>query len=122
MTSSTGRGSIDNRKEPRYPVTWRARLTLSGGQIREVRVQDISENGVGLLCDEPIQNRVTLNVVLGVPDIDDPAHVLAVPVQITVAYVVLQNHSFRVGGAWAGLHVSARDLLNAWIRRLSFQD
>ena len=30
--------------------------------------------------------------------------------------------SDATGGAWAGLHVSARDLLNAWIRRLSFQD
>jgi hypothetical protein len=122
MTSSTGRGSIDHRKEPRYPVTWRARVTLPSGHIREVRVQDISENGIGLLCEEPVQNRITLSIVLGVPDIEDPARVLAVPVQITVAYVVMNGDLFRVGGTWAGLHVSARDLLNAWIRRLSFQD
>ena len=122
MTTPTQRGSIDDRTEPRYQVNWRARMTLPDGQVLDVRVQDISQSGVGMLSDVPVQGNTVMNVVMGVPDPDNLARVMGVPVQVHMAYVVLNNHDFRVGGKWVNLQPAARDLLQAWIRRLSFQD
>ncbi|MDQ5897886.1 MAG: hypothetical protein RLZZ592_1542 [Pseudomonadota bacterium] len=122
MTTPTQRGSIDDRKEPRYQINWRARMTLPDGQVMDVRLQDISQSGVGMLSDVPVPGNSIISVVMGVPDPDNLARVMGVPVQVHIAYVVLNNHDFRVGGKWVNLNPAARDLLQAWIRRLSFQD
>ena len=121
MTSTPARGSIDSRKEPRYSVTWRGRLTLPDGQVQEVRIRDISEQGVGLLSDLPLPSNTVMLLVLGVPDLNDLSRIMAVPVHINSAYVVMQSHDFRVGGTWIDLNDSVRTLLQAWTRKLSYK-
>jgi hypothetical protein len=44
-----------------------------------------------------------------------------VPVRINSAYVVMQNHDFRVGGTWIDLSSSVRTLLQDWMRKLSYK-
>lgn len=121
MATTPERGSIESRKEPRYSVTWRGRLTLPGGQVLEVRVRDISEQGVGLLSDHPLPSNTVMPLVLGVPDLRDLTRIMAVPVRINSAYVVMQSHDFRVGGTWVDLSDSVRALLQDWIRKLSYR-
>ena len=122
MTTSTPvRGSIESRREPRFTVTWRGRLTLPDGQVQEVRIRDISEKGVGLLSDLPLPSNTVMLLVLGVPDLKDLSRIMAVPVHINSAYVVMQNHDFRVGGTWVDLNDTVRTLLQAWTRKLSYK-
>ncbi|MEY4907914.1 MAG: hypothetical protein RL260_1632 [Pseudomonadota bacterium] len=121
MATTPERNSIDSRKEPRFSVTWRGRLTLPDGQVQEVRVRDISEKGVGLLADFPLPSNTVMWLVLGVPDLKDMARIMAVPVRINSAYVVMQSHDFRVGGTWIDLSDSVRALLQDWIRKLSYK-
>jgi PilZ domain len=121
MATTPERNSIDSRKEPRFSVTWRGRLTLPDGQVQEVRVRDISEKGVGLLADFPLPSNTVMWLVLGVPDLKDMARIMAVPVRINSAYVVMQSHDFRVGGTWIDLSDSVRTLLQDWIRKLSYK-
>jgi hypothetical protein len=122
MTATTPvRGTIDSRKEPRYSVTWRGRLVLPDGQVQEVRVRDISEKGVGLLADFPVPSNTVMQLVLGVPDLRDLTRIMAVPVYINTAYVVMQSHDFRVGGTWVDLGDSVRELLQGWTRKLSYK-
>jgi hypothetical protein len=121
MTTTPVRGSIESRKEPRFNVTWRGRLTLPDGQVHEVRVRDISEKGVGLLTDFPLPSHTAMLLVLGVPDLKDMTRIMAVPVHINSAYVVMRSHDFRVGGTWIDLSDSVRALLQDWIRKLSYK-
>jgi hypothetical protein len=121
MATTPERNSIDSRKEPRFSVTWRGRLTLPDGQVQEVRVRDISEKGVGLLADFPLPSNTVMLLVLGVPDLKDMARIMAVPVRINSAYIVMQSHDFRVGGTWIDLSDSVRALLQDWIRKLSYK-
>lgn len=116
----TDRGTVDHRKEPRHSVTWRGRLTLPNGEVTEVRVRDISDQGVGLLCERPVPGHTILSLLLGVPDLGDLSRIMAVPVEIDTAYVVMQGHDFRVGGLWVELTPPVRELIQAWIRKLSF--
>lgn len=121
MATTADRGSIDHRKEPRFSVTWRGRLTLPDGQVHEVRVRDISEKGVGLLSEVPLPGNTVMRLVLGVPDLKDMTRIMAVPVQINSAYVVMQSHDFRVGATWIDLGEAVRTLLQDWIRKLSYK-
>ncbi|WP_294001008.1 PilZ domain-containing protein [Sphaerotilus sp.] len=121
MATTPERNSIDSRKEPRFSVTWRARLTLPDGQVHEVRVRDISEKGVGLLSDFPLPSNTVMQLVLGVPDLKDMTRLMAVPVRINSAYVVMQSHDFRVGATWIDLSDAVRTLLQDWIRKLSYK-
>ena len=120
MASTPAPGSIESRKEPRYSVTWRGRLTLPNGTVQDVRVRDISEKGVGLLSEHPVPGNTVMQLVLGVPDLRDLTRIMAVPVRINTAYVVMQGHDFRVGGLWVELTPPVRELIQAWIRKLSF--
>jgi hypothetical protein len=121
MVNTPTRGSIESRKEPRFSVTWRGRLTLPDGQVQEVRVRDISEKGVGLLSDLPLPSNTVMLLVLGVPDLKDLSRIMAVPVHINTAYVVMQSHDFRVGGTWIDLNDTVRTLLQGWTRKLSYK-
>jgi hypothetical protein len=121
MVNTPVRGSIESRKEPRFSVTWRGRLTLPDGQVQEVRVRDISEKGVGLLSDLPVPSHAAVLLVLGVPDLKDLTRIMAVPVRINTAYVVMQSHDFRVGGTWIDLNDTVRTLLQGWTRKLSYK-
>lgn len=121
MASTPAPGSIESRKEPRYSVTWRGRLTLPNGTVQDVRVRDISEKGVGLLSDLPVPGNTVMQLVLGVPDLRDLTRIMAVPVRINTAYVVMQSHDFRVGGMWIDLSDSVRELLHHWTLKLSFK-
>lgn len=112
--------SIDQRREPRVPVTWPARLDLGGGQMLDVRVRDISESGIGLRCDRPIGVNSRLHATLGVPDLDDPKRLQAVPCTLTIMFVVMSGDEWRVGGQWLELSPQARALMRQWMQRSRF--
>lgn len=111
-------GSVDNRSEPRYNVSWRARMDLPNGQTVDARVRDISENGLGLTCDQSIQNGVVLSLLVGMPDLNDPSRLLAIPGKLRVAFVVMQGHDFKVGGRWAEMAPSAQEFWRHWVHKI----
>ena len=111
---------IDQRREPRVPVAWPARLDLGGGQVVDVRVRDISESGVGLRCDRPIAVDSHLHITLGVPDLNDPKHLQAVPGRLAIMFVVMSGDEWRVGGQWLELSPPARSLMHQWMQRARF--
>ncbi|HQY08658.1 MAG: PilZ domain-containing protein [Burkholderiales bacterium] len=110
--------SIDERREPRYNVAWRAFVDLPGGTRVEAKVRDISESGIGLLTDFALPTMSTVQLTLGVPDLHDPTRVLAVPGTLKVMFVVMQGHDFRLGGVWANLGPPAQQFLHQWVRKL----
>jgi hypothetical protein len=110
--------SVDERREPRYNVSWRARVELPGGQAMDARVRDISESGVGLMTDFALPAMSTVQLTIGVPDLHDPTRVLAVPGTLKVMFVVMQGHNFRLGGVWANIGPAAQQFLHQWVRKL----
>lgn len=109
---------IDSRREPRYNVSWRARIELPDGRHIDAKVRDISENGIGLQSEYCAQARSQLQLTLGVPDLEDPSHILAVPATLKVMFVVMQGHDFRIGGVWANIGPQAQHFMHQWVRRL----
>lgn len=111
---------IDDRKEPRLPVSWRGQITMPNGMRDNVRIRDISESGVGMLSPSPVPNQSLITVTMGVPDLTDPSRSVSVTGQLRVAFVVIQGHDYRIGGQWADLPAALRDMLKQYIKRSRF--
>jgi hypothetical protein len=118
MTAPRLDQQIDARREPRYTVAWRARIELPDGRHIDAKVRDISESGIGLQTDYCAPTKSNLQLTLGVPDLEDPSQVLAVPCTLRVMFVVMQGHDFRVGGIWANIGPQAQSFLHHWVRKL----
>ncbi|PXW96601.1 PilZ domain-containing protein [Sphaerotilus hippei] len=110
--------TLDSRKEPRFNVSWRARLQLAGGQEVEVRVRDISESGLGVVCDHPVTQGSVLNMTVGVPDLAETGRTLALQGRMRVMFAVMKGHDFLIGGHWAELSPAAQQLWRGWVMRL----
>ncbi|HJL18738.1 MAG TPA: PilZ domain-containing protein [Sandaracinaceae bacterium LLY-WYZ-13_1] len=64
---------MENRRHPRYPVEVGAEIGL-GARTLSAATQNISEGGVGLLLDEPVEEgaRLELTLFLTQDGIEDP--------------------------------------------------
>jgi hypothetical protein len=116
----SSQGGVDGRREPRYPVAWPARLDLGNGQWLDVKVRDISESGLGLRCERPLPSHVQLPIMVGVPDLNDPTRLQAVPGKVGLVFVVMSGPEWRLGAQWVQLSDPARNLLKQWIKKLRF--
>jgi PilZ domain len=110
----------DARRELRFPVAWPARLDLGNNQLLDVKVRDISESGLGLRCDRPLPSHVQLPITVGVPDLNDPTRLQAVPGIVALAFVVMSGHEWRLGAQWVQLSDPARNLFKQWIHKHRF--
>jgi PilZ domain len=110
---------IDARREPRYPVHWRAGLKLPIGRIIELRVKDISESGMGLVATEAVPSAAaTLEVRVRVPDPGNPAQAIDVAGKVKVAYVAMRGYEFAIGVTWVERDGAGRELMSRWMRKL----
>jgi PilZ domain len=110
---------IDARREPRFPVHWRAGLKLPGGQIIQLRVRDISDSGMGFVADAAVPNGATLEVRVRVPDPGEPAQAVDVAGTVKVAYVAMRGYEFAVGVTWVERDDAGRELMSRWMRKIS---
>lgn len=107
-------------KEPRANVSWRAYIQLSNGQTIEGRVRELFDNTVIVYSDDrapPVHEVVTLCVHM--PDIDRPERLLKIQSHVLPSFVVLQSYQYRIESQWQDLQQNARQMIQAWIKRLS---
>jgi hypothetical protein len=109
---------IDARREPRFPVHWRAGLKLPSGRIIELRIKDISESGMGLVANEAVPPAATLDVRVRVPDPGNPAQCVDVAGTVKVAYVAMRGYEFAAGVTWAERNEADRELMSRWMRKM----
>jgi c-di-GMP-binding flagellar brake protein YcgR len=109
---------IDARREPRFPVHWRAGLKLPDGRIIESRVKDISESGMGFVANDAVPPAATLEVRVRVPDPGNPAQWVDVAGTVKVAYVAMRGYEFAFGVTWAERKEADRELLSRWMRKM----
>jgi hypothetical protein len=111
---------IDDRKEPRVPVSWRGQMSLPNGMRTQIRIKDVSESGIGIVSPDPVPQMSRVAIAMSVPDLTNPSHSVALNGTLLVAYVVIQGHDYRIGGTWTDLPAAQRDMLKHIIKRQRF--
>jgi len=111
---------IDDRKEPRIPVSWRGQIAMPNGMRDSVRIRDVSESGIGLVAPNPVPNNSVITVSMAMPDLTDASRTVTVTGLLKVAFVVIQGHDYRIGGQWADLQPALREMIKQLIKRQRF--
>lgn len=110
--------SKEARQEVRVKVKWMARVQLLNGAVVEMRVCDISENGIGLVGEVGITANSVLTCAVAVPGLNDPTQITAVVGTIRTTHATVRGLDLIYGGTWVKNDDSGQDLLKKWIRRL----
>jgi hypothetical protein len=108
----------ETRKEVRVKVKWAARVQLPNGAVVEMRVCDISENGIGLAGEVGIPPHSVLTCAVAVPGLNDPTKITAIVGTIKTTHATIRGIDLLYGGTWVRNDASAQDLIKRWIRRL----
>ncbi len=109
---------FEARREPRFAVHWRGRLKGPGGRVIELRLKDISDNGLGLLTSDAVPTGATLAIALRVPDPGGSAQTTEVSGTVQTAYVAMRGYEFSVGAVWVERNDAGRELMSRWIGKL----
>ena len=109
---------VDARRDQRVKVSWPARIQLPNGRVVDLRVRDVSENGVGLVGGIALPAGAVLQFAMGVPNAADPAALTPVTARIKTAYTLLQGRDLYCGGQWVSISDEALELVAQWVRRL----
>lgn len=114
---------IELRKSPRINVTWRALLKLGEGKLSPVRVFNVSETGLLILCEQALVIDRDYQLLIEIPALDPQiANPYKVSCKIVVLHSILSGDAFRVGVRIVDIAELHRDLINAWISLSRKQD
>lgn len=108
-TAAQAAGAHEMRKDARTHVSWRLRIRQPGRDFQEGRACDVSEGGIGLLCDQPYPIGTAVDLAIAIPD--------AVNIAIVTCRAKVVFASFSGGQCRIGLQFSApTDQLKRQIR------
>ncbi len=92
----------DSRTDRRTEVSWPARMQLPNGNVIDVKVRNISENGVGLVSDERIPADAVVTIEMAVPPSGEGGETRSVNGTIRTTYTIVQGAGILCGGTWQG--------------------
>jgi c-di-GMP-binding flagellar brake protein YcgR len=108
------------RKAPRINVTWRGAVKFDHAQLVPIRIINISNNGLLLLCPRALLADCEYQLILEVPNIDNlPSAMHQVNCTVVQTHSVLSGEHFRVGVKFVNIASIHRDLINAWVSLVS---
>lgn len=108
---------IEQRQFPRLNVSFRAVILLPDDKKLFVKINNISEGGVGFLCPENFALGQMLNVVMEVPSLNNPAQRAHLPCKIRIQHNVLSQQEYRLGAQIVEMDEKHKALFRSWLNR-----
>ena len=108
--------TVDARVGPRVNVGWRARIVLGPQSFQDARVVNLSEDGLGLVCEQAYRDGHLLNVVVAMPDPNDRSRYVYPTFKLKVVFHVVSGHKFRTGTRLLETDGTTRQMLLQWIK------
>ena len=106
------------RKEARVKVNWMARVQLANGGVVELRVRDITEEGIGLAGEVGIPAHTVLTCALAVPSLGDDTRITSVSCVIKTSHATVRGQDLIYGGTWVTIDPGSMGLIRKWMKRL----
>jgi hypothetical protein len=109
--------SDDARQSPRATVAWRARVVTGPTSYEDVRVINISFEGLAFLCSLALPAGSSQLLAIAIPDPKDRSHYLYVTAQVRVMHHIISGDKFRIGARLAQADAHTRQLIEHWVRK-----
>jgi hypothetical protein len=106
------------RKESRVKVNWMARAKLANGRVADLRVRDITEEGIGLAGEVGIPPHTVLTFELAVPALNDNTRFTMVVCTMKTSHATVRGLDLIYGGTWVSIAPEAMELIRKWLKRL----
>lgn len=107
--------SAEQRRSPRVTVAWRAKVIVEHGEPIPLRVIDVSEGGMGVVCSEPFRKGQMLPINLTLPLWDNRASFQSVYFGALVSYQVMTGGQYRYGLQFGQLDLKTRAWIRQWV-------
>jgi hypothetical protein len=117
VSDTTQQEASDARTAPRVTVAWRARVITGPQSCEDVRVVNISADGLGFVSENAFPAGAVLHMALAIPDPKDRSQFCYVAVHVKVAFHVIANSKFRIGSRLAQADESTRRLIDHWVSK-----
>lgn len=117
VSDSTLQNPSDARQSPRTTVSWRARVMTGPQTYEEIRVLNISIDGLGLVCERAYPAGTVLQLAVAIPDPKDRSALSVVILQAKVVFHVVANDKFRIGTRYTRIDDAARALIDHWVSK-----
>jgi hypothetical protein len=114
VQGSTHDASDDARQSPRVTVAWRARVITGPQSYEDVRVVNITNDGLGFMCNLALAAGVVLMMAVAIPDPKDRSQFCYVTMQVKVVHHIISGPKFRIGTRLMQADDNARRLIAHW--------
>ncbi|MGC4061558.1 MAG: PilZ domain-containing protein [Aquabacterium sp.] len=114
VQGSTHDASEDARHSPRVTVAWRARVITGPQSYEDVRVVNISDDGLGFMCNLALAAGNVLMMAMAIPDPRDRSQFCYVTLQVKVVHHIISGSKFRIGTRLVQADDTARRLIAHW--------
>lgn len=105
----------DARQDPRVNVSWAARVVVGPQAYLEARVVNISNNGLGLVCETAFREGATINVMIALPDVQDRGRYTYPQMQAKVVFQIIKGSKFRLGTQLVKVDPAVKAMLAKWV-------
>lgn len=107
----------DLRATPRAHVVWRAAIMQSPGQIQMVKITDISEGGMALVCQNNYSVGQILSIGMEIPAPDNGNRKTQHICKCAVVHTVLSKEGYRLGLRFLEISDVQKGLIKAWVSK-----
>jgi c-di-GMP-binding flagellar brake protein YcgR len=115
MSDGTLYQASDARQDPRVNVSWAARVVVGPQAYLEARVVNISNSGMGLVCETAFREGATIDVMIAMPDVQDRGRYTYPQMQAKVAFQIIKGSKFRLGVQLVKIDPAAKAMLARWV-------
>ena len=105
----------DARQTARVTVAWRARVLTGPQSYEDVRVVNISGDGLGFVCNLALAAGTVLLMATAIPDPKDRSQYCSVTMQVKVMHHVISGSKFRIGTRLVQADEHTRRLIAHWL-------
>jgi c-di-GMP-binding flagellar brake protein YcgR len=111
--------TAEGRRHKRVVVAWKARILCPSGSPVDAKVVDLSEGGLGLVCQQSVGQAIELEVWVAMPTDNQHAY-QALRVRGRVAFQVYSHGECRIGLQFTQVDEASLDLLQRHVRAAKF--
>lgn len=117
VSDSTQQDASDARTAPRVNVAWRARVITGAQSYEDVRVVNISADGLAFASDLAFPSGAVLHMAVAIPDPHDRSRFCYVTLHIKVAFHATAHSKFRIDARLSQADEATRRLIDHWVSK-----
>lgn len=110
---------IENRQLARANVVWRGAYLVAVGKYAPLKVINISEGGIGAICEDRLNLGQQLHLMLEIPHPDGSPRWAQAAIKAVIVHTILSGSAYKIGVKFVEIDPTHKGLIKAWVTKLN---